>query len=225
MTKELQLGIPTPCTENWSRMSPGANGRFCSSCQKTVLDFTAMEDKEIIQWFTNHQGSTCGRFRPDQLNRPIAIPPEKKSRWRYWHYLVAGLLFSSEVSAQTKPATRPMSQHVSPDLKSHSLLGDTILVPEPKPVSDSIRGRVLDENGRPVQYATIKYNKAQGVDSDDSGYFSIPVNKLSKHATLYITAVGYKAESIAVKQFFAADQTQLIVLKFEANIVGKVAVK
>jgi hypothetical protein len=92
-------------------MSPEANGRFCLACQKTVLDFTTMEDNEVLQWIANHQGSACGRFRPDQLNRPMVNPPEKKSRWRYWHYLIAGVLFSSEVTAQTKPATAPMSQH------------------------------------------------------------------------------------------------------------------
>jgi Secretion system C-terminal sorting domain len=114
MIKELQVAIKNPCSENWNQMSPDTNGRFCTSCQKTVLDFTTMEDKEILQWFVSHQGSACGRFRPDQLNRPITIPPQKKSHWRYWHYLIAGLLFSSEVSAQTKPTSVPMSQHISP---------------------------------------------------------------------------------------------------------------
>jgi hypothetical protein len=96
-------------------MTPEANGRFCSSCQKSVLDFTMMDDQEILQWFASHHGSTCGRFKPDQLNRPMINRPEKKSRWRYWHYLIAGLLFSSEVSAQTKPATPPVSQQVAPN--------------------------------------------------------------------------------------------------------------
>jgi hypothetical protein len=119
MTKDLQLGIPKPCSENWNQMSPEANGRFCSSCQKTVLDFTAMADSEILQWIANHHGSACGRFRPDQLNRPMINPPEKKNRWRYWHYLIAGLLFSSEVSAQTKPVTAPVSQQISPTKQDH----------------------------------------------------------------------------------------------------------
>ena len=224
MTKDLQLGIPKPCSENWSQMSPEANGRFCSSCQKTILDFTAMEDNEILQWFASQQGSACGRFRPDQLNRPMVSPPEKKSRWRYWHYLIAGLLFSSEVSAQTKSASVPMSQHIYPAPDTRTLMGDTLMFAKTKLSTDSIRGRVMDENGRPVVYATIMYSKAHGTVTDNSGNFSIPVNKVSQQATLYITALGYKSDSVAVKQFLAVDQTQLIVLKTEANVLGEVVV-
>jgi hypothetical protein len=81
-----------------------------------------MEDKEILQWFASHEGSACGRLRPDQLNRPMVTPPERKTPWRYWHYLIAGLLFSSKVSAQTKPAAPPTSQHVSPKTNNHVAL-------------------------------------------------------------------------------------------------------
>jgi hypothetical protein len=215
MTKELQLGIPKPCSENWSNMSPETNGRFCSSCSKTVLDFTAMADDEILQWIANHHGSACGRFRPDQLNRPMNIPPEKKSHWRYWHYLIAGLLFSSEVSAQTKPAAPPMGQH---DI----LLGKIKAMPEPS--TDSIRGRVMDTKGNPVSYAMIKYERLWGVETDAYGYFSIPVNKVSPQAMLYITALGYKSDSIAAKQFLTTNQIQLIPLLAEDILLGEVMV-
>jgi CarboxypepD_reg-like domain/Secretion system C-terminal sorting domain len=219
MSKELELGIPKPCTENWSNMSPETNGRFCGACQKTVLDFTAMEDNEILQWFAAHRGSTCGRFRPDQLNRPMITTRENKTHWRYWHYLIAGLLFSSEVSAQTKPAAPPTSQH-----DNNILLGKIKAMPEPKNFTDSIRGRVVDANANSVVYATIKYDNAHGVVTDDYGYFSISLSKVSPQATLYITAVGYKSDSIAVAKFLAANQPNLIVLKMEANILGDVVV-
>ena len=209
MTKDLQLGIPKPCSENWSQMSPEANGRFCSSCQKMILDFTAMEDNEILQWFANHQGSACGRFRPDQLNRPMIIPPEKKSRWRYWHYLIAGLLFSSEVSAQTKSAGVPMSQHIYPAPDTRTLMGDTILVTEGQPTPDLIRGRLMDANGNSVPDASIKYNKAQGVSSDANGYFSIGVNKPSIHDTLTISSVGYEILRIGANKLLAEGQSQV----------------
>ena len=219
MSKELQLEIPTPCTENWSQMTPDANGRFCSSCAKTVLDFTVMEDKEILQWFANHQGSACGRFRPDQLDRPIVIPPEKKAHWRYWHYLIAGLLFSSEVSAQTKPAAPPMSQH-----DNNIIQGKMTAMPHPAPKADSIRGRVTDTKGGPVSFAMIKYDKRWGVETDAYGYFSIPVNKVTPQTMLYITALGYTSDSIAAKQFLATNEIQLIPLLTENVLLGEVVV-
>jgi hypothetical protein len=215
MSKELQLGIPTPCTENWSNMSPETNGRFCGACQKTVLDFTTMADNEIIQWFANHgKGSTCGRFRPDQLNRPMATPRENKTYWRYWHYLIAGLLFSSEVSAQNKPTAPPMGQH---DL----MLGKIKAMPEPQPPTDSIRGRVVDEKGRPLAYASVMYKGSRGTVTNDSGYFSI----LANQGTLFITAIGYKPLAIAAAQLRTEDQMhQISLIPMETATLGDVMV-
>ncbi len=204
MTKDLQLGIPKPCSENWNQMTPDADGRFCSSCQKTVLDFSTMEDKEILQWFANHQGSTCGRFRPDQLNRPMVNPPEKKTPWRYWHYLVAGLLFSSEVSAQTKPAAPPISQQ-----DNRILLGEIKTIPAPKPSIDSIRGRVVDTNGNPVAGATIICSKTHTTLSNPQGYFSIPDHKVPTQGIVSILSIGYKPIEINVDELRKANQIQL----------------
>lgn len=49
--KQLTLSIPTPCTEDWNAMTPDKNGKFCASCQKTVVDFSRMTDAEIFNYF------------------------------------------------------------------------------------------------------------------------------------------------------------------------------
>ena len=219
MTKDLQVGIPTPCSENWNQMTPEANGRFCSSCQKTVLDFTVMDDQEILQWFESHHGSTCGRFKPDQLNRPMINRPEKKSRWRYWHYLIAGLLFSSEVSAQTKPAAPPMTQQIPTNPDTPILLGKIKAVHERKPSTDSIRGRVVDTSGNAVPGARIMYKKALNVASDDNGYFSIPASKVPGHATLHIIAIGYKSVEINVDQLSTASPIRMTPEMSSADVI------
>jgi len=75
--KNIQISIPKPCHENWNEMTPKEQGRFCSSCQKTVVDFSVMSDRQIVEFFQKPAGATCGRFHTDQLGREIAIP--KKS--------------------------------------------------------------------------------------------------------------------------------------------------
>ena len=224
MTKELQLAIPTPCNENWSNMSPDANGRFCSSCQKTVLDFTAMTDNEILQWFTNHeQGSACGRFRLDQLNRPISIPPQKKSHWRYWHYLIAGLLFSSEVAAQSKPDSSKISQYMPQGGEGRSLMGDTVI--DEMPVRpDSLRGRLINDTHRPISFATVIYGNKQVTVTDSAGYFSIPANGLTIHDTLTISLVGYETVQISAGQLLAHGQSQAypIIMMDTSTTMGKI---
>lgn len=69
--KQLLLHIPTPCTESWSDMHPGADGRFCDHCQKTVVDFSTMSDPEIYAYFRKRKDAVCGRFLDTQLNREV----------------------------------------------------------------------------------------------------------------------------------------------------------
>lgn len=67
----MKLTIPTPCHENWNRMSPAEQGRFCSVCSKTVQDFTAVPDEEIVDAFSQNSENVCGRFKTSQLNRDL----------------------------------------------------------------------------------------------------------------------------------------------------------
>ena len=51
--KKFELSIPKPCHENWNEMSPEDKGRFCGACQKTVVDFTNMSDRQVAQFLRN----------------------------------------------------------------------------------------------------------------------------------------------------------------------------
>ena len=44
---ENKIRIQNPCNENWNSMLPDKKGRFCNSCNKTVVDFTKMKNTEI----------------------------------------------------------------------------------------------------------------------------------------------------------------------------------
>jgi hypothetical protein len=72
--KKLKLAVAEPCHENWNDMTPDQRGRFCAACQKTVVDFTHMTDRQIAEYFKKPAGSVCGRFYSDQLNREMTLP-------------------------------------------------------------------------------------------------------------------------------------------------------
>jgi hypothetical protein len=76
MNTKHKISIPEPCHENWDKMIPKDNGRFCLNCSKTVVDFTKMLPEEIQQYFVSNQNqSICGRFKKSQLDEiTIQIP-------------------------------------------------------------------------------------------------------------------------------------------------------
>lgn len=76
MERKYKLTIPEPCKENWDKMTPKDNGRFCMSCSKTVVDFTSMLPNEVQHFFIQNQNQNiCGRFRKSQLDSiTIQIP-------------------------------------------------------------------------------------------------------------------------------------------------------
>jgi hypothetical protein len=82
--KKIHLSIPKPCREDWEGMTPNEKGRFCSSCQKTVVDFTNMNDRQIAEFFKRPSSSVCGRIYNDQLERDITIPKKRIPWFKYF---------------------------------------------------------------------------------------------------------------------------------------------
>nr|WP_315244727.1 energy transducer TonB [uncultured Flavobacterium sp.] len=95
MGNNYKIAIPEPCHENWDKMSPKDNGRFCLSCCKTVVDFTSMLPEEIQLFFIQNQGNKiCGRFKKTQLdNIIIQIPSQILYSQNHYHKIFLLALF------------------------------------------------------------------------------------------------------------------------------------
>ena len=63
------MKIEKPCTEDFSEMKKNELGRHCSTCNKTVVDFTKMNTLEIQNYFSSAHGEICGRFKSFQLEQ------------------------------------------------------------------------------------------------------------------------------------------------------------
>lgn len=76
MERKYKITIPKPCQEDWNKMTPTENGRFCINCSKTVVDFTSMLPDEMQDFFIQNQNKRiCGRFKNSQLETiTIQIP-------------------------------------------------------------------------------------------------------------------------------------------------------
>lgn len=93
MESKYKINIPEPCNEDWNKMTPIENGRFCSSCTKNVIDFTTMLPDEIQLYFQQHN-NICGRFKKSQLNSlTIQIPSRVLLTQTQYHKIFLLALF------------------------------------------------------------------------------------------------------------------------------------
>jgi|GEM_PF-1559083 len=89
--KTIQISIPQPCTEDWHKMTPQQQCKFCDKCQKCVVDFTGFTDEQLYRFFAEHAGQqVCGRFSRTQINRTINLPHQPHSTLYKW-IMAAGL--------------------------------------------------------------------------------------------------------------------------------------
>ena len=111
---ELQISIPTPCHENWDAMTPTEIGKFCSSCQKEVIDFSVMSDQEIRKILTKSKETPCGNFKNTQLNRPIVdeLPKNRSLIWlKYAASLFLAFQGTNAISQTTNTTVSPNSEN------------------------------------------------------------------------------------------------------------------
>lgn len=61
--KKAVVEIKEPCTVNLDSVVPDEKGRFCSVCQKSVVDFTGKSPEEIASYLQkNSAQKPCGTF-------------------------------------------------------------------------------------------------------------------------------------------------------------------
>jgi hypothetical protein len=103
MSKKIQLSIPKPCQEDWDAMTPVEKGKFCGSCQKQVVDFSTMSDRQLAAFFKKPStGTVCGRFMTNQLDRDIEIPKKRIPWLKYFFTIALPAFFISLKSSASK---------------------------------------------------------------------------------------------------------------------------
>ena len=129
--KSIHISIPTPCHELWDRMDATERGTFCHNCQKEVIDFSAMTDREVVEYLSKHKDG-CGKFRNDQLNTTLTIP-KIENGFLKWKALAFGFLslltFKGAFALRIKPHTIQMSKALG--------IADTITSFRPKEITIS----------------------------------------------------------------------------------------
>lgn len=96
--EKVIITVPKPCSEEWADMSVADKGRHCALYQKTVIDFSILTDRQIIDIFKKSSDQACGRFQPGQLGRELVMPQKQVFSFVLLKRLAAGLLFFQSVA-------------------------------------------------------------------------------------------------------------------------------
>lgn len=184
--KPLLISISKPCSQNWNDMQADAKGKFCSSCQNTVIDFTYLSDTELYDYFKNLKTIPCGRFHTSQLDRPVVpITVKRKRPWMviYKPLAVALALFMMKYNAAAG-VKKDHSTMITPrQLTTHSFVA---------PASVTISGTVMHEKGRPLENAKIYMeNTLVATTNKDGKYtFDFQIDGTPRSYNMTIAAEG-----------------------------------
>jgi hypothetical protein len=195
---KIKLDIPNPCNENWDKMTPREQGRFCSQCSKHVVDFTKVSDKELLHYLTLAKGETCGRFNPEQLDRFMST--RSQSSTSLFRKLLLGTTLSMGIAGataannNTKPPKENIQSTIDGKLKGTDrkvIQSDTIY----------INGLVIDSATHEyLAYASVLLETngmiASSTDADEQGLFSLAVipKNMGNKATLHVSYMAIKRQ-------------------------------
>ncbi|MES2776226.1 MAG: carboxypeptidase-like regulatory domain-containing protein [Bacteroidota bacterium] len=219
--KSIHLTIPEPCHQNWNQMLPEDQGKYCLSCQKTVVDFSVMSDREVLNYFHSNTENTCGRFNDQQLNRTLAVPNERSiGKWKYFLQILLPAVFAMHKAKAQGMVSVKLPVFPSQQI-TDALQGSVGMIAMKKPASETemtIEGKVVDEKRNPLAGATIKIiNNKDVIVVDTSGNFLL---KIKRHHSFTISYVGYESRTVTIDDFVKADSNRNGIVDSETRMSG-----
>lgn len=214
-TQQIKIQVPKPCHEDWNKMTPKDKGAFCSSCEKVVVDFTKMSDRQIVDFLNQNKGKkTCGKFNSYQIDRKISVTtPSPNYYWRIKQFFL-GLFVSLSFPGFSKSSEAPVAFKPLLAIDNASIQKATI------------KGVVKDQDGNFIAAAYVRVyqngriTKSYAV-SNEAGFFSVelPENYQNKIISLKVTAQNYTSVSVD----YEGEESIEIELAQEKQILGKMA--
>lgn len=214
MSHKIKISIPEPCHENWLEMSPTEKGRFCSSCQKNVMDFTKSSDREIIKEF-NTSTDICGRFLVSQTNRELSISKEKKSIWLATVSTIISLLSSGNQELLAQGSAK--KEQTENKINTVNILKENENENENDNENDNeeieINGQIIIDDTNPnfEEVEIPVYNKNKIFHPSADGTFCFTANKkdsliFSKTGFDNYNTIVYKLSKFAYIEFFKENE-------------------
>lgn len=223
-------------------MSLQEQGRFCSQCEKIVVDFSQMNDQEIVDQIKKAGKGLCGRFYEDQLMRELdaTLSFSKNPIWRgRWTGIAAGLMLVGSMSFQATQAqnkltgevivvqTKPKKDKIAQQGPSNLSVNDEPVLKGNRDSSKvSIRGKVVCAGSDVSMVGTEVTLGSYHTEVDEKGYFQlwIPKALFQVDQELRAQTIGYKTVVIPIKKGGKVHLDKPVEMEFRPMIMGKITV-
>jgi hypothetical protein len=189
---KVKLNIPEPCHEDWNKMTLKEQGSFCGSCAKTVVDFTKMSDREVIDYLAKTKDQkTCGRFTTFQIGRELLASTPQPSYYHRVKNLMIGAVFSLGLPGMLKAEKGATFSNPSELRDQREGFLPSVL-----------KGTVVNEQGQAIPFAQVSIlqnNEHTGVGArtDIEGKFLIKTEEgtVWKDIRIESSALGYFSDT------------------------------
>jgi hypothetical protein len=223
--KTIALSVPTHCSQSWERMTENEKGRFCDSCNKSVIDFTNYSDQQLAVFFEKKSGKVCGKMRKDQLDRSL-YAVEHNPKYSIPQLLVSAALtigLGNGAYAKERAATTTVINVVQSDIKEAiedpaSIGGDS---------TRCISGQVIDMETKETLPGAIVMIEgttiAVATDMNGSFKLNIPDHLSREVIKVGFYDVGYETQKLKFEPE-AVSLNQVIEMKGTSGIMGEVEI-
>jgi hypothetical protein len=175
-------------------MAINETGKHCSSCNKTVIDFSLYTDKELVEFFKTVKGSVCGHMPKYQLNRPLLVTETGRSSFFKKLFLgtaIAGWLGLSD-KADAQVTTTPAQTD------QMAVVGKVKLTEEKQ---DTLKGYISltlfdSQSKQPLRYASVTIQAGSYIfysQGDEKGRVKLTIlsGMIGSKAVLSISTSNY----------------------------------
>jgi hypothetical protein len=183
-------------------MTTTQQGRFCESCKKEVIDFTALSDQQILKRM-NSSANICGRVEAGQLERNLVRNGHSNVIFRHaWKFLVPTFFFSKGVTGQmltgkvARVDTNRITPHPSKDTVLISMVGGLRRITTEKYYT--IAGAITDSVTQEIVLNARIIINGKGVNTDKEGRYLLRSKTTASIINIGIAATGYITKQIPV---------------------------
>ncbi len=208
--KSYRISLPEPCHEKWQEMTPTEKGRFCASCQKEVIDFSQMNDAQLVDFLKQGQQGICGRFRETQLERKIE---KQRNQFGLFHFKKIAATFLALISLKKGIAQGEPKFNVKPDSLSISPKQNQPVATTEQDGQAVVSGFVYDTDNKPLQNVEVEFAPYRiFAYTDSTGFFKMILDK-KKLVDFTVIRFSYTEKSAVSRSVFKTN------FPYEAHIV------